>query len=157
MENIFVFCLFVGIGSTIVLDVWVLIVEKILKIPPTNWGLVGRWLLGIPKGILVLNSDTTPSSVEKVVGWLFHYMIGVAYAVLLLLFAGQGFIENPTVFPIFVIGLCLSTLAGLVILMPGLGAGLFGRKMPNQGGMIIYLLVAHLIFSVGQYAFSIIY
>ena len=30
MENIFVFCLFVGIGSTVVLDGWVLIVEKIV-------------------------------------------------------------------------------------------------------------------------------
>jgi len=157
MENIFVFCLFVGIGSTIVLDVWVLIVEKILKIPPTNWGLVGRWLIGIPRGFLVLNSDTSPSVVEKVVGWLFHYIIGIAYAVLLLLYAGQGFIESPTVLPIFVIGLCLSTLAGLVILMPGLGAGWFGRKLPNQGSMIIYLLVAHLIFSAGQYALSVLY
>ena len=139
------------------LDGWVLIVEKILEIPPTNWGLVGRWLIGIPRGMLVLNSDASPCMVEKVVGWFFHYMIGIAYAVLLLFYAGQEFIESPTLLPIFVIGLCLSTLAGLVILMPGLGAGLFGRNLPNQGFMIIYLIVAHLIFSAGQYVFSVLY
>lgn len=50
MVNMLYFCLVVGIGSTIILDLWVTLVEKMLGIPQTNWGIVGRWISGIPKG-----------------------------------------------------------------------------------------------------------
>ncbi|KFZ38697.1 hypothetical protein HR45_04550 [Shewanella mangrovi] len=159
MENIILFCLLVGIGSTVILDIWVTVVEKVLGIPPTNWGIVGRWLLGIPKGKLVVDaSDTSaPTFIEKALGWIFHYAIGIGYAVLIILFFGAGFIDNPTVLPIFVVGLVLSTLAGLAILMPGLGAGFMGRLLPEWTPMFIYLVVAHTVFSIGQYGFAMLF
>ncbi|MGC0862086.1 DUF2938 family protein, partial [Pantoea agglomerans] len=34
-----------GIGATLVMDLWSLCQKLILKIPPLNYALVGRWIL----------------------------------------------------------------------------------------------------------------
>ncbi len=159
MENIVIFCLFIGIGSTVILDLWVTLVEKVLAIAPTNWGSVGRWITGIPQGKWTLDSaDTRPiTKMEKVLGWGFHYVIGIAYAALLILLFGTGFMRTPTILPVVIVGLVLSTLAGLAILMPALGAGFMGKRVPNWSAMFIYLIVAHGIFASGQYCLAIWY
>lgn len=159
MDNIVMFCLFVGIGSTIVLDVWVIIVEKLTAIPPTNWGMVGRWIKGFPTGQFIVDSNNTnpPTNLEKTFGWGFHYIIGIAYAALIILIYGTGFISTPTLLPTIVIGLVLSTFAGLAILMPGLGGGFFGRLLPNKMITYLYLIIAHAVFAFSQYGLAIIY
>lgn len=157
--DVLFFCLFVGVGSTVILDVFVLLVEKYLKIPGTDWGVVGRWLLGLSHGQLVLKSESTSSttSFEKLLGWGFHYFVGVSYAALIIIIYGVGFIENPTIVPALIVGLFISTLAGLMILMPGLGLGFMGRLVEGWVAMFAYLFIAHAIFSFGQYSFSTIY
>ena len=32
----------IGVGGTIVLDVWALVMARVLKMPATNWPMVGR-------------------------------------------------------------------------------------------------------------------
>lgn len=159
MENVLYFCLLVGIGSTIILDVWVTLVEKTIGIPQTNWGMAGRWVCGIPKGNLILDTsfDQAPTISEKAIGWLFHYAVGIGYALLLILLFGVDFIDAPSLMPIIIVGLVLSTLAGLAILMPALGAGFMGRLVPNWYAMFIYLVVAHAVFAAGQYGLSMLY
>lgn len=153
MSDVILFCLIVGIGSTIALDLWTGFLALVIKIPATDWGVVGRWLLGIPRGSLVIDAadETPPSAGEKTLGWIFHYAIGIAYAAIVLILWGTGFIAAPTLLPIILVGLVASTMAGLLILFPGLGAGLFASKLPNQGVMIVYLLVAHSVFAAAQY------
>lgn len=152
MESILLFCTVVGVASTIVLDVWVLIVQKVTGIPPTNWGIVGRWVLGLFEGELVIDdASSEPSIFERTVGWLFHYVIGISYAILLILIYGEAIISNPTVMPFVIVGLVISTIAGLGILMPALGAGFFGRLLPNKPVTYLYVIVAHAVFATAQY------
>ncbi|WP_329740485.1 DUF2938 family protein [Dyella sp. A6] len=153
MKDAILFCLFTGVISTLVLDIWVRIARLATGIEPTDWGMVGRWLRGIPTGHLVLDgsSPSPPTGGELALGWAFHYVIGIAYAVLILLIWGIGFVGAPTVWPVVFIGVVVSTLAGLMILMPGLGAGLMGARLPNQGAMIAYLIVAHSVYALGLY------
>ncbi|NVK56147.1 MAG: DUF2938 family protein [Alteromonadaceae bacterium] len=155
--DIITFILVVGIGSTIALDLWGVFTAKIGWMPGTHWPSVGRWLLGIPAGRLVLDgTDIRPhTGAEAAAGWIFHYLIGLAYAVMFPLFWGASFVATPTVFPFILIGVVISTLAGLIILMPGMGGGLFARKLPNAGGMIAYALVAHIVFAVAQYLLAL--
>ncbi|WP_115718006.1 DUF2938 family protein [Gallaecimonas mangrovi] len=153
------FSLVVGIGSTVVLDLWVTLVKKVLDIPPTNWGMVGRWIGGLAQGKLVLDTrnDKQPNTYEKALGWAFHYLIGIGYAVMLLLFWGPGFASHPTVLPIFIIGVVVSTLAGLAILMPAMGGGFFASNTPNPKATYLYLIIAHCAFAIGQYGFALWY
>lgn len=153
------FVLVVGIGSTIALDLWGVFTDRIGWMPGTHWPSVGRWLLGIPAGRLVLNGDDTRSysGAEATVGWLFHYLIGIIYALVFPVVWGAGFIDAPTVLPFVLIGAVASTLAGLTLLMPGMGGGIFARKLPNTGEMIGYILIAHAVFALAEYLFALFY
>lgn len=153
MHDILLFTLLVGLGSTIALDIWVTLLEKIIGFPATNWGMVGRWLGGLLRGQLVLDASNTeaPSGGEKGLGWAFHYGVGLAYALLIPLFFGSEIIMAPTALPFVIIGLLASTVAGLVILFPGMGGGFFASKLPNQGVVIVYLIVAHGVFALAQF------
>ncbi len=157
MRQTEIFILVVGIGSTIALDLWGLIVARITGMSGTHWPLVGRWLLGLPAGRFVFDQeDTAPDTVvEGVVGWGFHYIVGLAYAAMLPLFWGVDFIKAPTIFPFFLIGVVVSSLAGLMILMPGMGAGLFARKTPMPFITILFVVVAHVIFATAQYLLAL--
>ena len=82
-------------------------------------------------------------------------MVGISYSVLLLLIWGVEFIHAPTLMPVLIVGVVISTLAGLMILMPGLGAGFMGRKLPNQGVVFVYVLVAHVVYALALYVAAI--
>lgn len=34
-----------GIGATLIMDIWSLLQKYLLKVPPLNYALVGRWIL----------------------------------------------------------------------------------------------------------------
>ncbi|WP_034999747.1 DUF2938 family protein [Beijerinckia mobilis] len=157
MQQTVIFIVIVGIGSTIALDLWSIIVAWIGWMPGTHWPSVGRWLLGLLSGRLVFDqNNTSPNTMtESVIGWGFHYIIGLAYAAMYPLFWGLDFLSAPTILPFLLIGVVVSTLAGLIILMPGMGAGLFARKTPTPMLTILYVLVAHVIFTIAQYLLAL--
>lgn len=154
MKEVVLFCLVTGIFSTIALDIWGALALKVSGRMPTNWGMVGRWLTGLPHGQWVLRGDdpSAPRTGEYALGWIFHYLVGISYSVLLLLICGTGFVQAPRVLPVLFVGVVVSSLAGLMILMPGMGGGVFGCKLPNQRSTIIYVLVAHLVYALALYA-----
>ena len=159
MNTLIFFSLVVGIGSTLFLDLWGLFLFKLKGIPATDWGSVGRWLLGLRQGLWVASQqDTRPTSLlEKVSGWAFHYFVGIAYAVIVAIGWGEPFIQAPTLLPIILVGIVLSSVAGLTLFMPAMGAGFFGRKIPNQGTAILMMMIAHTVFALGQFSFALLY
>ena len=68
---------------------------------------------------------------------------------------GNSYITSPTLLPALMVGAVISTLAGLMILMPAMGGGLFARKTPTPFSVILYVIVAHIIFALAQYAFAV--
>ena len=71
----------IGIGSCIVFDVWQRILQIFTSIPPSNWTLVGRWFIGlIYNGRLIANQLSLQNEVkhETPIGWVFHYVVGIA-------------------------------------------------------------------------------
>ncbi|MBT0729888.1 DUF2938 family protein [Rosenbergiella nectarea] len=159
MNTLIIFSLVVGIGSTLVLDLWGMLLFKLKGTAPTDWGNVGRWLLGLRQGTWVaIQQDTRPpSAVEKLSGWTFYYLVGVAYAVILVIGWGMPFIQAPTLLPFILVGIVLSSIAGLMLFMPAMGAGFCGRKIPNRGAAIIMMVIAHTVFALGQYGFALLY
>lgn len=157
ISQLLIFVLVVGIGSTVVLDLWGVLSGRLGWLSGTHWPSVGRWILGLPAGRLVFDgADGRPfTALETATGWVFHYGVGLAYAAMLPLFWGTGFLQSPTVLPVFLIGVVASTLAGLVILMPGMGGGVFARKLPNAAAKNLYVLVTHIIFAVAQYLLAL--
>lgn len=72
----------VGIGATIIMDIWGLLRKPLFGIPAPNYALVGRWIGHMTRGRFRHNAIVKSTSVagERLLGWSAHYLIGVAFA-----------------------------------------------------------------------------
>ncbi|WP_025732585.1 DUF2938 family protein [Carnimonas nigrificans] len=152
MLIVLAYSLVVGCIATLLLDAWALLLQA-AGMGGSNWGAVGQWVKGLGKGEFFHPGSAAPavSQQDKAVGWLFHYVVGIIYALLLVVIGGTHFIEAPTWAPIIWVGFVLSTLCGLLILVPALGGGLLASKTPNQAKSIGLMLAGHAVFSIGLY------
>jgi hypothetical protein len=75
----------VGIGATLVMDLWNLFLRRAFSIPSLNYCLLGRWLRHMPTGVFRHASIAAapPRSFECAVGLIAHYTIGVVFALVL--------------------------------------------------------------------------
>ncbi len=144
--------LLIGLCATALMDIWSIVLKSLFGIAPPNWALVGRWFCHLTRGT-VFHKDIAaaqPYAHELTVGWVMHYAIGIAYAAILLVAAGPGWLSAPTFLPAWIVGL-VTVGAGWFILQPGMGAGWAASKRPNPMRIRALNIVAHTVFAVGLY------
>jgi len=150
------YAFFLGCGATLLMDLWSCMRHRLLGVRPLDYGLVGRWLMHLPRGHLIHSPIAATPAVrgERVLGWLAHYAIGVAFAVLLLAIAGLDWVHRPTLLPALGVGLG-TVMAPFLILQPALGSGLAARRTPNPGRARLHTLVTHAVFGVGLHGSAV--
>lgn len=141
-----------GIGATLCVDAWALLRERALGVPRPDWGLVGRWIAHMRTGRFVHASIAKASPVrgERAIGWIAHYLVGIAFAGLLVLVAGAAWCREPRVLPALCVGIG-TVLAPFLLMQPGMGAGLAARKTPRPSMARMHSLLTHAVFGVGLY------
>jgi len=156
MQNI-VFIVLIGIGATLVMDLWALLRQQLFGIAPTNWGMVGRWIGHMRKGRFSHSSIANADAVsgEKIIGWTAHYVIGIGYAVLLFLIFGEAWLFEPTLGPAVVLGIA-TVIAPFFILLPGMGAGVAASKTPNPNAVRLHSVLNHAVFGLGLYLSALV-
>jgi len=87
----------VGIGGTIVLDLYAFLMQRMFGVPAGNWKMVGRWLGHMSKREFVQTNigQAQPVPGEHALGWTFHYLIGIANGLLLAAIWGAGWLRQP--------------------------------------------------------------
>lgn len=142
----------IGVGATVALDLWSLLIARAFAAPPPNWALVGRWMGHLPRGRLVHDSIAGAARVpgERIIGWTAHYAIGVAFAALLLAVGGPDWLRAPTLLPALVVGVA-TVAAPFFILQPGMGAGVMSTKTPDPTAARLRSLLNHAVFGLGLY------
>ena len=120
--DIFLKATLVGVGGTIVLDLYALMISRILGVPVTNWAMVGRWFGNMAHGqfIQVAMSEAAPVQGELAIGWIAHYAIGIGLPLLGLW--GKVWLERPTLLPPMILAWVL-LVAPYLMMMPGMGMG----------------------------------
>src|SRR5688572_736588 len=97
----------VGLGATLVMDLWALFLRRAFSIPSLNYCLVGRWLRYMLDGVFrhasIAAAPQTRS--ECTVGWIAHYLIGAALAMVLVMLASSSWLERPTLLPAMLFGI----------------------------------------------------
>ena len=144
-----------GVGATALTDLWGIARRYLLAIPPPDYGLVGRWIAHMARGRFRHDSIAASSRVrgEGVIGWTAHYLIGIAYAAVLLGIWGVAWIERPTLSAALIVG--IGTVAAPFLLMqPGMGAGFFAARTPRPNAARLQSLIMHAVFGLGLYAFG---
>lgn len=145
-----------GAGATAVMDLWLLLLAR-LGVPVLDLALAGRWVGHWPRGVFAhaAIAKAAPVKGEHVLGWAFHYATGVAFAILLALFAGPGWLRSPTVLP--ALGLGVATVAAPWLLMqPAMGAGIASSKTPAPARNRARNLANHAVFGLGLYLSSLL-
>lgn len=159
MNEIFEFVLrvlIIGIGATIVMDLWTLILKQ-FGIKSLNYAYLGRWIGHIPQGRWIHKNiaNTTPIKGELFIGWCAHYSIGIAFAALLVAIFGLKWTQSPSLLPALFIGI-VTVVAPYFILQPGLGAGIASSKTPTPNFNRIKSLITHIIFGFGLYLSALV-
>ena len=147
----------IGIGATVLLDLWSLFATRAFGVTAPNWGLVGRWIGYLPRGRLIHDNiaRTPPVRGERAIGWCTHYAVGIIYAALLLAIWGPGWARHPTPAPALILGV-LTLIAPFFVMQPGMGAGIAASKTPNPNAARLRSLVAHTVFGIGLYASALL-
>jgi hypothetical protein len=145
--------LLIGAGATAVTDLWSVARKRLLGVPPANWALVGRWLAHAAHGRIRHDPIAASPAVrhELLIGWLAHYLIGAAYAALLLAIWGLDWVCRPTLAPALIVGLG-TVVAPFLLMQPGMGAGIAGSRTPRPNVTRVHTLITHTTFGLGLYA-----
>ena len=136
-----------------VMDLWILVRQRVFGVPAQSYGLVGRWLAGLARGRFRHEriAASPPVRGELAVGWLAHYLIGVSFAALLLAIWGIGWAHQPTLAPALMVGVG-TVLAPFLVMQPGMGAGFFASRTPRPGAARVQSILTHAVFGIGLYA-----
>ena len=147
----------VGLGATLMIDLWALLLRRGFAIPSLNYCLLGRWLLHMPGGTIVHHSIVAaePKSHECALGWTAHYLIGAAFALAFVSLASARWLERPTLLPAVAFG-AATTLVPYFVMQPSFGLGIAASKTPNPNAARLKSLMTHTVFGVGLYVWAVL-
>lgn len=144
---------FIGIGGTIAMDLWALLLNRIAGEGLPNWALVGRCFKQLSAG-QVLHEDIAEAESyahEIRLGWAIHYAVGIIYGMIFTLFMGEMWLSSPTFIPAWIFGI-VTVGAGWFLLQPLLGLGMAASKTDNPFRVRAMNLAARTVFALGIWA-----
>jgi hypothetical protein len=145
----------VGLGATLFMDLWALLVKRIFSTSSANYCLVGRWLRHMPEGTFMHASIAKASHkrFECAVGWIAHYVIGTVFALVLVTLSGN-WLAQPTLLPALLFGVG-TVLVPFLVMHPSFGLGIAASRTPNPTQARLRSLMAHTAFGVGLYVCAV--
>lgn len=145
-----------GAGATLVMDMW-MVLMKALGVPTLNFAFVGRWVGHVCQGQFIHSSigQALPVRGEVALGWIAHYLTGVAFALVLVWVEGVAWLQAPTFVPALILGV-VTVAVPLLVIQPAMGAGFASSKTPTPGKNCLRSLINHGVFGVGLYLAALV-
>jgi hypothetical protein len=146
----------VGLGATLFMDVLALLLKRAFGVVLPSYCLVGRWFGYMLDGTFTHPSiaNAPPKSHECAAGWIAHYVIGVAYALVLVALVSGSWLARPTLLPALLFSVC-TVLVPFLVMQPSFGLGLAASRTPNPAQSRFRSLMAHGVFGIGLYVSAI--
>jgi hypothetical protein len=142
----------VGIGATLVSDLWGWLRRPLAGVPAPDYRMVGRWIGHVARGRVRHDRIAAATEVrgERLLGWSAHYLIGIVFAFGVTAVAGPSWLVAPSLPPALLVG-AITLLAPFLILQPGMGAGIFARRAPRPWTARLHSFLLHIAFGFGLY------
>ena len=151
------YSLFVGIGATLVLDLWTLFSGTFLGMRGASNAILGRWFAYLAEGTFqhstIMQAPAIPN--EMIIGLLGHYTVGILFAGLFLAVMGLEWVRRPTVLPALIFGVA-TILAPFFLMQPSMGFGIASSLSPDPMGARIRNLCTHAAFGIGLYVSALV-
>ena len=146
----------IGVGATVLFDLWQQFL-RLFGIPKPNWAMPGRWFAHLWRGRLMHEDigKSEPVANETALGWLFHYLVGILFAGILLAIWGLDWARIPTVLPARIVG-WVTIGCGWFILQPAMGLGIAAAKRPNANQLRLLNFLGHTVFAIGLYGTALL-
>lgn len=148
--------LMIGMAATAILDIWLVLIGR-MGVPTLDFAFVGRWVGHVFRGkfahAAIGSADPIPG--ERALGWLMHYLIGIAFAAVLVLSQGAEWIRQPTLLPPLVVGVC-TVLAPLFVMQPAMGAGFASSRTATPTRNVLRSISNHFVFGLALYLASLL-
>jgi len=143
--------LLIGLCATALMDAWLWLLSR-LGVPTSSFAMVGRWVGHFAHGEFAhaAIAKAAPIRFELAWGWLTHYVVGIAYAALLVGVLGTAWLEQPTVCPALLFG-ALTVAAPWFVMQPAMGAGVLALNTPTPMKNALRSLANHAVFGAGLY------
>lgn len=142
----------IGIGATLVMDLWNLFLKRGFSIPSLNYCLLGRWLRHMPEGTFRHASISAASEkpLECAVGRIAHYTIGIVFALAFVVLVSGDWLARPTLLPALLFGLG-TVVFPFFLMQPSFGLGIAASRTPNPTQARLKSLATHTVFGLGLY------
>jgi len=142
----------VGVGATLVQDLWNLFLKRAFGIPSLDVCLLGRWLCHMPAGTFRHASIAAaqPKTRECAVGVIAHYTIGATFALLLVLLTSGEWLLRPTVLPALLVAV-VTLVFPFFLMQPAFGLGVASSRSPHPTRARLKSLMSHVAFGLGLY------
>lgn len=143
----------VGIGATLVMDLWALVLKHVYGVTGLDYRMLGRWLGHLLHGQVRHDAigRSAPVSAEALIGWTAHYAIGIAFAAGLVAVWSPDWLQAPRLAPAVLTGL-VTVAAPFLILQPAFGLGLAACRTSKPSTARLRSIITHLVFGLGLYA-----
>lgn len=154
--NIFIKITAIGIGATLILDIWNYILS-LLNIKSLDYRFIGRWIGNFVNGKFYHNNIMQAPAIqnELFLGWTAHYIIGISFSFLLIFVFGKGWLSQPLIIPAIIIGI-VTVIFPLFIMQPALGFGFASSNLPNPIVRVSKSIITHLVYGTGLYLTAIL-
>ena len=146
----------IGAGATAVMDAWLAALAR-MGAKGLDLALVGRWLGHVARGRLSHDAiaRARPVAHERALGWIVHYGVGVAFAMLLVALVGAGWLRDPALLPALAVGVA-TVAAPWLVMQPAMGAGFFASRTPSPLRSCLRSLASHAVFGAGLYLTAVV-
>lgn len=141
----------IGVGATLLMDLWNLFLKRAFGIPSLNYCLLGRWIRHMPAGTFRHASigAASPKPFECQVGWFAHYSIGVTFALLFVL-VSRDWPARPALLLALLVGIG-TVVFPFFVMQPSLGLGIASSRAPKPMQARLKSLATHTMFGIGLY------
>jgi hypothetical protein len=141
----------IGFGATAVLDLWLALLKR-MGVPTGSFALVGRWVAHMGRGRFMHASiaKAAPARNELVIGWITHYVVGMAFGAALVVLQGWAWVRQPTFAPALLTGVA-TVVMPLFVMQPAMGSGIAASRTPAPLQHCARSLANHAVFGIGMY------
>ena len=142
----------IGIGATVLMDLWNFFLKRAFGIPSLNYCFLGRWVRHMPEGTFRHASiaKAPAKSFECQTGWLTHYTIGPTLTIVFVAIVSESWLEQPRPLPALIFGLA-TVVFPMFVMQPSLGLGIASSRTPDPTKARLKSLATHLVFGIGLY------
>lgn len=142
----------IGLGATLLMDLWNLFLKRAFGIPSLDYCLLGRWVLHMPGGTFRHPGigAAAPKPGECAAGWIAHYGTGLGFAVVFVLLMSGEWLARPTLLPALLYGI-LTVVFPYFIMQPAFGLGVAASRTPRPLQARLKSLGTHTVFGTGLY------